>query len=157
MTKKILVAYYTKGGATAEYAKVIAESLKTKDHTVEMVDLKETIPSVDSFDVVVLGAGVRMFRVYGRWKKILKQKTLRNKLLFLFLSSGMAIEESSEKAVEKFLRPIVDKYDLKPKLMVSFPGKIPERWAKMDGSKETVDPELAKEWAQAIVDNLNSS
>ena len=67
----------------------------------------------------------------------------------MFLSSGTAIEDP-DKAVEKFLRPLVEKYDLKPKSLVSFPGKIPEKWAKLDGQKETMKPEKAKVWAQEI-------
>jgi menaquinone-dependent protoporphyrinogen oxidase len=154
MTKKILVAYHTKGGATEEYAKIIADTLSTKGHTVETYNLKEKIPSVDPYDAVVLGTGVRMFRVYGRWKKILREKSLSSTQLYLFLSSGTAIEEP-KKAVEKFLQPLVDKYKLKPKLMISFPGKIPEKWAKMDDQKETVKPELAEEWAQEITNQVN--
>ena len=155
MNNKILVAYFTKGGATEEYAKTIAESLITQGFSVDTSNLAEKIPNIDSYDAVVVGTGVRMFRVYGRWKKILKQKTLDSKHLYLFLSSGMAIEEP-DKAVVKFLRPIVDKYGLKPKLMVSFPGKIPERWAKMDDQKETVKPDLAKSWAQEIASQVKS-
>ncbi len=67
----------------------------------------------------------------------------------MFLSSGTAIEEP-DKAVEKFLRPLVEKYNLKPKSLVSFPGKIPEKWGKLDGQKETMKPEKAKAWAQEI-------
>ena len=155
MAMNILVAYHTKGGATEEYAKAIAETLTTKDHFVETVNLKENVPKLDSYDAVVLGTGVRMFRVYGRWKKILRQKTLSGKHLFLFLSSGTAIEEP-DKAVDKFLQPLVDKFGLTPQMMVSFPGKIPEKWAKMDDQKETVKPELAKEWAQEIVGHLKN-
>ncbi len=155
MTMNILVAYHTKGGATGEYAKVIAETLTSKNHMVETVNLKENVPNVDSYDVVVLGTGVRMFRVYGRWKKILRQKTLSSKHLYLFLSSGTAIEEP-DKAVNKFLQPLVDKFGLTPQMMVSLPGKIPEKWAKDDDQKETVKPELAKAWAQEIVGHLKN-
>jgi menaquinone-dependent protoporphyrinogen oxidase len=149
MTKKILVAYYSKGGATEEYAKVITETLTTQGFSVEIHNLAHDIPDVTVFDTVIVGTGVRMFRVYRRWKKILKQKTLLNKRLFLFLSSGTAIEKPDE-AVEKFLRPIVEKYHLKPELLISFPGKIPEKWAKLDGQKETMKPTLAAAWAQQI-------
>ena len=76
MAMNILVAYHTKGGATEEYAKAIAETLTSKDHSVETVNLKEKVPSVESYDAVVLGTGVRMFRVYGLWKKILRQKRI---------------------------------------------------------------------------------
>ena len=153
MVNKILVAYYTKGGASEEYAKVIAETLTTNRQNVEMHNLAYEIPDITSFDTVVLGTGVRMFRVYRRWKKILKNKTLNNKHLFLFLSSGTAIEKPDE-AVDKFLRPLVQKYNLKPKSLISFPGKIPEKWAKLDSQKETMIPEKAKAWAKEIINKI---
>ena len=149
MANKTLVAYYTKGGATEEYAKVITETFQANGLTVEMHNLATEIPDVTAFDAVVLGTGVRMGMVYRRWKKVLKQKALGNKRLFLFLSSGTAIEKPDE-AVEKFLRPLVQKYHLKPESLISFPGKIPEKWAKLDAQKETLKPEQAKTWAQMI-------
>lgn len=149
MINKTLVAYFTKGGATEEYAKVIGETLTANGLTVELRNLASDIPDVTAFDTIVLGTGVRMFTVYRRWKKVLKKKELRDKRLFMFLSSGTAIEDP-DKAVEKFLRPLVDKYGLRPTSLVSFPGKIPEKWAKPDGEKETMKPENAKEWASKI-------
>jgi len=113
MTNKTLVAYFTKGGASEEYAKIIAETLTTNGHNIEISNLAHDIPDITAFDTVVLGTGVRMFRVYRRWKKVLKQKPLSSKNLFMFLSSGTAIEEPN-KAVEKFLHPLVEKYNLKP-------------------------------------------
>ncbi|PNX53760.1 MAG: hypothetical protein BV458_02770 [Thermoplasmata archaeon M9B2D] len=149
MINKTLVAYFTKGGATEEYAKVIGETLTANGLTVELRNLASDIPDITAFDTIVLGTGVRMFTVYRRWKKVLKKKELRDKRLFMFLSSGTAIEDP-DKAVEKFLRPLVDKYGLRPTSLVSFPGKIPEKWAKPDGEKETMKPEKAKEWASKI-------
>jgi len=155
MANKTLVAYFTKGGASEEYAKIIAETLATNGHTIEISNLAHDIPDVTAFDTVVLGTGVRMFRVYRRWKKVLKQKALSSKNLFMFLSSGTAIEEPN-KAVEKFLHPLLEKYNLKPKSLVSFPGKIPEKWAKLDGKKETMKPEMAEVWAQEIACQVKS-
>jgi menaquinone-dependent protoporphyrinogen IX oxidase len=153
MTNKTLVAYFTKGGASEEYAKVIAETLTANGLALELRNLAHDVPDVAGYDTVVLGTGVRMFRVYRRWRKILKQKALRDKRLFIFLSSGTAIEEP-DKAVEKFLRPLMDKYGLRPVSLVSFPGKIPEKWAKLDGEKETMKPEKAKAWAQMIANQI---
>jgi menaquinone-dependent protoporphyrinogen oxidase len=150
MTNKTLVAFFTKGGASEEYAKIIAETLTANGLAVEIRNLAHDVPDVAAFDTVVLGTGVRMFRVYRPWRKVLKQKALSDKRLFIFLSSGTAIEDS-DKAVEKFLRPLMDKYGLKPVSLISFPGKIPEKWAKLDGKKETMKPEKAKAWAQEIV------
>jgi menaquinone-dependent protoporphyrinogen IX oxidase len=155
MSRKTLVAYFTKGGASEEYSKVIAETLEEYGLVVEICNLAIDIPDVTVFDTVVLGTGVRMFRVYRPWKKVLKQRALNDKHLFMFLSSGTAIEEP-EKAVEKFLRPLVEKYNLKPKSLVSFPGKIPEKWAKLDGQKDTMKPEKAKAWAQEIARHIQS-
>ncbi len=149
MNSKTLVAYFTKGGASEEYAKVIANTLAANGFVVETCNLAHDIPNVASFDTVVLGTGVRISRVYRRWKKVLKQKELDNKNLYMFLSSGMAIEEP-DKAVEKFLHPLIEKYDLKPKSLISFPGKIPEKWAKLDDQKETIKLDTAKAWALEI-------
>ncbi len=153
MTNKTLVAFFTKGGATEEYAKVIAETLTASGLAVEIQNLASDIPDVTGYDTVVLGTGVRMFTVYRRWRKVLKQKPLRDKRLFVFLSSGTAIEEP-DKAVEKFLQPLMNKYGLNPASLVSFPGKIPEKWAKLDGQKETMKPEKAREWALKIASQI---
>ena len=149
MNSKILVAYFTKGGASEKYAKIIADTLTADGFAIEIYNLAHDIPDVADFNTVVLGTGVRMFRVYRRWKKVLKQKTLSSKALFMFLSSGTAIEDP-DKAVNKFLCPIVKRYGLKPKALISFPGIIPEKWAKLDGEKETMKPEKAKAWAHEI-------
>jgi menaquinone-dependent protoporphyrinogen oxidase len=150
MKSKILIAYFTKGGASEEYAKIIAETLKIKGNMIETCNLANKIPDIADFETVILGTGVRMYRVYSRWKKVLKQKSIKEKHLYLFLSSGMAAEEP-DKAVEKFLNPLVEKFNLKADSLVSFPGKMPEKWAKYDDSKKmTINPDLAKKWAEEI-------
>jgi menaquinone-dependent protoporphyrinogen IX oxidase len=155
MNSRILVAYFTKGGATEEYAQIIAKTLTADGLAVETCNLAHDIPDVTAFNTVVLGTGVRMFRVYRRWKKVLKQAALGSKHLFMFLSSGTAIEDP-DKAVEKFLRPLVEKYSLKPMSLVSFPGKIPEKWVKQDDQKETMKPDKAKAWAKEIARQIQS-
>ena len=155
MNSKTLVAYFTKGGASEQYANVIAETLAANGLVVDTFNLSHDIPNVENYNTVVLGTGVRMFRVYRRWKKVLKQKALSNKQLFMFLSSGTAIEDPN-KAVEKFLHPLVKRYGLKPESLVSFPGKIPEKWAKLDNQKETIKLDKAKVWAQDIASKVQN-
>ena len=149
MNNKTLVAYFTKGGASEKYAQIISDTLTSDGLTVETCNLANNIPDITSYNIIVLGTGVRIFRVYRQWKKILKQKSLRNKNLFMFLSSGTAIEDP-KKAVEKFLQPLVEKYNLMPKSIISFPGKIPDKWAKLDDQKDTIKPDKAKGWANEI-------
>jgi menaquinone-dependent protoporphyrinogen oxidase len=154
MSNKILVAYFTKGGASEEYAKIISDTLKSSGHTIETYNLSNNIPDITDFETIILGTGVRMYRVYRRWKKVLKQKAIKDKNLYLFLSSGTAAEDPN-KAVEKFLQPIVEKYNLKPESLVSFPGKMPEKWAKYDDNKKmTTNPDLAKKWAEEIASQI---
>jgi menaquinone-dependent protoporphyrinogen IX oxidase len=74
MTKTILVAYYTKEGASEHYAKVIAETLREKRLEVDCINLNDAIPDVKSYETIIVGTGVKMFMVYRRWKKVLKQK-----------------------------------------------------------------------------------
>ena len=152
---KTLVTYFSRGGASEEYAKIIGETLTANGLPVEIRNLAHGIPDITVFDTIVLGTGVRMGLVYRRWKKILKNKTLHNKRLFLFLSSGTAIEKPDE-AVDKFLRPLVQKYNLRPESLISFPGKIPEKWSKLDNQKETTKPEKAKIWAQEIARQIQN-
>ena len=155
MNDKVLVAYFTKEGASEEYANIIADALTAKGLSVEKYNLANEIPDVTAYEAVVLGTGVKMSIVYRRWKKILKQKSLDSKQLFMFLSSGMAIEEP-DGAIDKFLNPIIKKYGLKPKSLGSFPGKIPDKWAKLDEQKETMEPDKAKAWADEIASLIQS-
>lgn len=154
MNQKILVAYFTKSGATEEYARIITKTLSDVGFSVDQINLSQNIPDLKDFNSIILGTGVRMSMVYRRWKKVLKQKAINKKQLFMFLSSGMAFEEP-EKAVDKYLKPIVEKYHLKPQKLISFPGKIPEKWAKYDDSpKGEVNLDFAKAWAEEIADYL---
>jgi menaquinone-dependent protoporphyrinogen IX oxidase len=153
---KTLVAFFTKGGATEEYANIIAETLTENGLLVETCNLKNDIPDIAVFDTIILGAGVRMSMVYRRWKKILRQKAIKDKHLYLFLSSGMAADEP-DKAVGKYLHPLVEKYGLKPDSLVSFPGKVPEKWAKDENiQKVTMNLDLAKKWAEKIARHVQS-
>jgi menaquinone-dependent protoporphyrinogen IX oxidase len=155
MNDKILVAYFTKGGASEEYAQIITETLTANGFKVDLCDLAQNTPDIASCDTIVLGTGVRMSMVYRRWRKILKQKAIKNKHLFLFLSSGMAADEP-DKAVEKFIQPLAKKYGLAPDSMISFPGKVPEKWEKYDEvQKVTMKPDHAKKWAEEIAHQIS--
>jgi len=153
MTGKTLVAFYTKGGASGKYAEAIADALKSKGIPVDLFDLRGRKPDVSNYENVVVGTGVRMFMVYWKWRRVLRQKSLKEKRLFMFLSSGMAINEP-DKAVEKFLKPLVEKYMLKPQSLISFPGILPAKWAKSEKDMNAFKPELAKEWALAISEKM---
>ena len=151
---KTLIAYHTKSGASETYANVVAETLKTNGFEVNIINLINTKPDVSSYDLIIAGTGIRMFRIYGKWKKVLKHKDIGSKKLAIFLSSGTAVDKPQE-AIEKWVNPLVEKYGLKPIAIGSFPGTMPEKFKEeKDKGKETMKPEIARQWAEELVQKL---
>jgi len=58
---KVLVAYASKRGSTAEIAQTIAESLRESGHEADCVEAG-TVAGLDAYDAVVLGSAVYMRR-----------------------------------------------------------------------------------------------
>jgi menaquinone-dependent protoporphyrinogen oxidase len=61
---KVLVAYASKSGSTAEIAKRITRVLEGEGHKVQLLDAGE-VDQIDEFDAVVLGSAVYA----GQWRK----------------------------------------------------------------------------------------
>lgn len=151
MKNQTAVVYFTKGGAAALYANAVADVLTSAGHLVDVIDLKQdNEPDLDAYDNVILGTGVRIGMVYRRAKKFLKRKDLKDKRLAIFLASGIAIDEP-ERSEEKFLEPLMKKYGLEPLQCDAFPGYVP---GHDESSPETVDVEIARTWAEALVAKL---
>ncbi|MBE0698297.1 MAG: hypothetical protein IH586_15370 [Anaerolineaceae bacterium] len=55
MAKKVLVAYTTNAGSTAEVAQAVGEEIRTTGHTVDILRLEE-VASVRAYDAVIIGA-----------------------------------------------------------------------------------------------------
>jgi len=67
MDGKTLLAYISAGGATEGYAQIVADTLRSRGHAVEVSDLKrDKIPNLASYGSVIVGAGVRMGMVYRK-------------------------------------------------------------------------------------------
>ena len=64
MDKRILVAYATKYGATAEIAQAIGETLRKTGATVDVAEVEAAV-AVATYDAVVLGSAVYA----GHWRK----------------------------------------------------------------------------------------
>ena len=151
MQTKTLLAYITAGGATEEYARVIADTLRSRGHTVELVDLKRgRVPDLSAYESVVLGTGVRMAMVYRRGKQFLGRKDLKGKRLAVYLSSGIAIQDP-DKAKERFLTPLVKRHGLEPVMYDAFPGKAPGSAGKLE---DRTDTDVARRWAEELAERL---
>lgn len=96
--KNVLIAYGTRFGSTEEISREIAKILESKRLVTQLLDLKSTKEkdwvSLESFDGVLVGSGIKI----GKWmkepKKFLKNHReefkKRKKILGLFVSSGYA-------------------------------------------------------------------
>lgn len=154
MDARTLVAYISAGGATEGYARIIAETLESRGHTVDLLDLRrERVPDLSGYENVVVGTGVRVAMVYRKGKQFLRRKDLKGRRLAVYLSSGMAIAEP-EKARERFLAPLIAKYDLAPVMYDAFPGKMPTAGGKLE---DRTDPDLARRWAEALAERLSAA
>ncbi len=109
---KTLVAYETKGGATEESARKIAETLRSKFQLeVDLVDLKkQKVPDLAQYRNVVIGGGVRAGKVYEKTLKFL-ETDLSGKQVAFFVSSGEAGDPKTyETAKAKFVENTLANY-----------------------------------------------
>ena len=109
---KTLIAYVSKGGATRESARKIADVLRSKYQLdVDLVDLKEQKPlDLPQYHNVVVGAGVRGGRVYGKALKFLKNDFSGKNVAFYTSSSWGGTPGSYENAKAKFVENTLAKY-----------------------------------------------
>ena len=124
---KTLIAYVTKGGATEESARKIADVLRRKYQLeVDLVDLKEQkAPDLAQFRNVVIGGGVRGGRVYGKALKFLESDLSGKRVAFFVSSSWAGTPGSYENAKAKFLENNLAKYPkINPVSSEAFGGRI---------------------------------
>jgi menaquinone-dependent protoporphyrinogen oxidase len=115
----VLVIYGSRWGGTAEIAKKIGKTLTQEGCTVEVVNAKKNPKKLDSYDLFIIGSGMRA----DKWTKetlLFMEKNatlLQNKKTALFVSCQMAdrVEpEIREKAKKQYLQDIAERYALRP-------------------------------------------
>jgi len=127
LTGKTLIVYQTKGGATEEAAKKIAETLRSKFHLeVDLVNLKEQKPlELTQYKNVIVGGGVRNGRVYGKVLKFLENDLTGKKVAFFVCSSWAGTPGSYDNAKAKFVEKTLSKYPkVNPMGAEAFGGRI---------------------------------
>ncbi len=147
VSQRTLIAYQTKGGVTAENAQIIAGVLRDEfEHQVDVVDLKrDKVPDLAPYENVVVGAGVRVQRPYGKAKRFVKDKRLADKRVAIYFSSAMAGEDP-EGATAKWEKKFCGNVEhLKPVACQAFGGRMP-----FGDKTDWTDPELVQAWAQRL-------
>lgn len=122
---KILVAYATRAGSTAEVAAYVAQVLRATGATVD-VQYTRMVHEVQGYDAVIIGSAIRM----GQWlpEAVEFVKTYRETLSRIptayFLVSGLLRNDTPEmrRTVLAFLDPV--RALLEPVSIGLFAGKI---------------------------------
>jgi menaquinone-dependent protoporphyrinogen oxidase len=149
---KTLIAYETKGGATEEASRKIAEVLRSKYQLeVDLVDLKkQKVPDLTQYRNIIIGGGVRGGKVYSKALKFL-ENDLSGKHLAFFVSSswaGTPSPGSYESAKTRFVENNLAKYPkINPVSTEAFGGRI-----RILGKTMVDNTDLAKveAWAEEL-------
>ncbi len=111
MTNKILLAYGTAAGSTAEVAQAIADELTAADAQVD-VEPVGSVNNLAGYDAVVVGTAVRMFHILGKTRRFMRKhrKTLQNLPVAYFLVC-LTMGEETPKNIQKatdYAKPMVE-------------------------------------------------
>jgi menaquinone-dependent protoporphyrinogen oxidase len=128
MQGKILVAYASKGGSTAEVANEIGKVLNAQGLTVDVRQVN-TVTDVSSYQAVIIGSAIRMGGWLSAAKKFVKthQQTL-SKIPTAYFAVCLSLKDDTEenrREAAKYLdavRAIVE-----PKAVGLFAGKMDYR------------------------------
>ena len=132
MSKKALIVYGTRYGATESTSEEIAKVLREEGLEVKVVNgKKEKVKDISPYDLIIVGSGMQM----GKWTKEPEnflnqfQKELADKKIAIFVSSAaQALIEYEKKTEEiennrkQYLAEKAAKYSLQPISMVIFGG-----------------------------------
>ena len=150
MPDKTLIAYETKGGATARSASIIAEVLRNDHgHEVDIVDLRENRkPEISGYDSIIIGSGIRIGMWYGRARGLMK-RDFTDKKVAVFISSMRAGDPKEyDKARADYLQKRIDRWmKVKPVAAEAFGG-----WYKKKGeiTDNNHDPDKVRAWATEL-------
>ena len=151
-SNKTLIVYETKGGATEESAQKIAEILRSKfSLDVDLVDLKkQKVPDLGRYRNVIVGAGVRVGRVYSKATKFLDGDLGGKNVAFYVSSSwaGTPKQDSYEAAKIRFVEKTLTKH---PNLNIvgadAFGGRI-RIFGKL--MLDNIDLSKVETWAEEL-------
>ncbi len=83
---KTIIVYATKSGASRKCAELLASKIKD----CSFFDLSKQVPEIERFDMVILGSGVRMGKIYKPMKGFIEKymKALLSKKTAFFLCNS---------------------------------------------------------------------
>jgi menaquinone-dependent protoporphyrinogen oxidase len=130
MSKRVLIAYGSRYGSTEEIARATVQLLEKEGLETQLLDLRHTKqkewPALASFDGILVGSGIKMFRWVGEAKTFLKKHadeltTLKAKGLVVgfFVSCGSAsTPEGHAEAKDRYLAKVLTDLGIKAEVTI---------------------------------------
>jgi menaquinone-dependent protoporphyrinogen oxidase len=132
MTKKVLIVYGTRYGATESTSEEIANVLRGEGLEVTIVNAKKgKVAEISPYDLIIIGSGMQMGKWTAEPENFLNQfqKELANKKVAIFVSSAAQAliqyenkTEEIEKNRKQNLEEKAAKYNLQPVSMITLGG-----------------------------------
>lgn len=125
--KSVLIVFTSRFGSTDEIAHEIADVLEKRTIQTTVINLWDGLkyPSLENFDGIIVGSGIKM----GRWTKesynFLKRNNiiLNSKVLGVFVSSGEAANPKNHMEVRrKYIERILNLTGVNADMMEAFGG-----------------------------------
>lgn len=111
MSNRVLIAYATKTGSTAEIATRIGEIIAEKGFSVDVKPAKEVI-DISPYSTVLVGSGIRVGQMMGEAMKFItkNQAALKEKHFSVFFGCMILKDHTPEKIeeVSAYLQPVRD-------------------------------------------------
>lgn len=124
MPARILVAYATRKGSTAEIARAIGNELQSAGHHTDVAAMKSII-SLEGYDAVIIGAPVYMGKVIDVKKFVDKHRDALSTLRMAAFAVGVAPTSDDPKAVEDCIDTLHASLEpLQPVASTMFAGKL---------------------------------
>jgi menaquinone-dependent protoporphyrinogen oxidase len=125
MAEKILVAFASKSGTTAEIAERIGACLRERELAVDVCPVGK-VTSLEEYRAVVLGSGVRVGQWLPEALKFVKrfQQQLRARPVALFTVHMLAVDDSEESRRQRESYTVPIRARLTPVSEAFFAGRI---------------------------------
>ena len=72
MSKKVLIAYGTAAGSTAEVAQAVGEEMEKAGAAVDVKPV-EMVENINGYDAVVVGSSVRAFHILAKTRRFMRK------------------------------------------------------------------------------------
>jgi menaquinone-dependent protoporphyrinogen oxidase len=166
MTARILVAYASRKGSTAEIAQAIGKELVSAGHTVDVIEMK-TVTTVEGYTAVIIGAPVYMGKVDTDISKfVAKNRDHLASIPVAAFAVGIAPVAPQIEPVEKVLDDLTKAVSpIQPVAATVFAGKLdPEKMSFIERNMTSLmkirtgdfrDWNAIAVWAKGFPEKLN--